>query len=410
MSSPTIASLFTSLPIPSTLQRFLLPTALAAALSGCVASEHSTVTAEPIGQSGSIVLAWTVDGQPASSGCATAGLSKVEVLVLSAAKTQVLAKGSAACSAGQLTVSGVPLVTDVWLRVDGYAPNDPAGSPTWGNSPLTGPHTIKANQTVQVAAPVNLVKLSAVVQPTGKGNVYVTWTVKGEQPSAGCSKRSIGNVTVRILDDKRAELASLEAPCTAGNATVANVPAGGRYVQIDAAGPAAPAAWGNVNLAGPLNVENGKVTSGTSPIDLDQRSVISLDWAMSNGGTCAGNGVGMVYVEVRNAANQLVVPMSDAWAAKPCALTSADSYDARVIDMGFAQPKCAIPPGAKGLVLCNVPNGGAGVFLTATANGSTVPKLGGSVQIKGFEVGTHIAMLTPALLSPCSGANPCVQP
>lgn len=392
------------------LPTWLLAAATSVAMTGCIASEHSTLTAEPIGQTGAVVLAWTVDGQTAATGCATSGLSKVEVLVLNSAKTQVLAKGSAACSAGQVTVAGVPVITEGWLQVDGYAPNDPAGSPSWGNSPLTGPHTIKANQTVQVAAPVNLVKLSGAIQPSGKGNVYVTWTVKGEQPGVGCSKRGITTVTVRILDDKRAELASQQAPCSAGNATVASVPAGSRYVQIDAVGPPAPAAWGNVNLAGPLNVEDGKVTSGAKAIDLDQRSVISLDWAMSNGGSCAGNGVAMVYVEARNAANQLIVPMNDPWAAKPCSLTTSDSYDARVIDLGFAKPQCAIPQGAKGLVLCNVPTGGAGVFLTATSSGATVPKLGGSVQIKGFETGTHIAVLTPALLAPCSAVNACVQP
>ncbi len=410
MSNSASPKVLASSSFGASLRRGWLPAAAALAMSGCVVSEPSTLTATPIGPTGAVVLAWTVDGQPAASGCAAVGLTKVDVLVLNSAKTQVLAKGSAACSAGQVTVSAVPTVAGGWLQVDGYAANDPAGSPSWGNSPLTGPHTITANQTVQVAAPVNLVKLSAVVQPSGKGNVYVTWTVKGEQPGTGCTQRAITSVTVRILDEARAEIASQQAPCSAGNATVANVPAGSRYVQIDAVGPAAPAAWGNINLAGPLKVENAKVTSGAKPIDLDLRSVISMDWAMANGGTCAGNGVGMVYVEARNAANQLIVPMNDPWAAKPCTLGSADSYDARVIDMGFAKPQCAIPPGAKGLVLCNVPAGGAGVFLTATASGSSLPKLGGSVQVKGFEPGSHIALLTPVLLSACSGANPCVQP
>jgi hypothetical protein len=202
----------------------------------------------------------------------------------------------------------------------------------------------------------------------------------------------------------------LQVPCSAGNATVANIAAGKRFVQLDAVGPSAPEAWGNINLDGPMVIENGKVTSAAKAIDIAKRSVISLDWAMANGGSCAGNGVGTVYVEVRDANNKLIVPMSDPWAAKPCSLTSADSYDARVIDVGYAQPQCAIPPNAKGLVLCNAPAGGLGVFLTATPASSTFAKLGGSMNITGFEAGSHIAVISPVVLSPCSGANPCVQP
>ncbi len=379
-----------------------------AGLSGCIVDrEPTTLTAAPL--SGTLTLEWTVDGQAAQSGCATAGLTKVDVLVLDATKSKILGKTSASCAGGRASVI-TPPASGVWVQVDGYRPNDPAGSPSWGNSPLTGPHTITANKEVQIAAPVNLVKLSSITPPSGSGNAYVTWTVGGEAPAAGCAKRSISAVNVRILDEQRKEIAQLQVPCSAGNATVANIAAGKRFVQLDAVGPSAPEAWGNVNLDGPMVIENGKVTSAAKAIDIAKRSVISLDWAMANGGSCAGNGVGTVYVEVRDANNKLIVPMSDPWAAKPCSLTSADSYDARVIDVGYAQPQCAIPPNAKGLVLCNAPAGGLGVFLTATPASSTFAKLGGSMNITGFEAGSHIAVISPVVLSPCSGANPCVQP
>lgn len=392
---------------PLSLFRALAPLLAAAALGGCVAShEPSTLTATPL--SGTLSLAWTVSGQPAAQGCAAAGLTKVEVLVLDATKSKVLAKGASDCAAGQATVS-VPQATGAWVQVDGYAPNDAAGSPSWGNSPLTGPHTITAHKNVQIAAPIDLVKLSGV-QPSGSGNVYVTWTIAGEPPASGCAKRNISAVHVRVLDEKKKEIAQLQVPCGAGNATVANVAAGTRFVQLDAIGPGAPEAWGNVNLDGPMKIENGKVTSGSKAIDIAKRSVISLDWAMANGGSCASNGLATVFVEVRDANNKLIVPMSDPWAAKPCGLSNADSYDARVIDVGYAQPQCAIPPGAKGLVLCNAPAGGLGVFLTATSAGSTAAKLGGSMNVTGFEAGSHIAVISPVVLSPCSAVNPCVQP
>lgn len=380
----------------------------AAGLGGCVAAhEPSTLTATPV--SGTLSLAWTVGGQPAQSGCAAAGLTKVDVLVLDSLKSKILAKASTSCAAGEATVSVAP-ATGTYVQVDGYGPNDPAGSPNWGNSPLDGPFAITAGKNVQVAAPVNLVKLSSVTPPSGSGNAYVTWTVGGESAAVGCAKRAISAINVRILDEQRKEIASMQAPCTSGNATVANVAAGKRYVQLDAVGPAAPESWGNVNLDGPLTIENGKVTSASKAIDIAKRSVISLGWAMANGGSCAGNGVATVYVEVRDANNKLIVPMNDPWAAKPCALSDADSYDARVIDVGFAQPQCAIPPNAKGLVLCNAPVGGLGVFLTGTPASSTAAKVGGSMKINGFEAGTHIAVISPVLLSACSAANPCVQP
>lgn len=380
----------------------------AAGLSGCIVDREPTaLTAAPL--TGTLTLEWTVAGQAAQGGCAAVGLTKVDVLVLDATKSKILGKTSASCAGGRASVF-VPPATGVWVQVDGYTPNDPAGSPSWGNSPLTGPHSITANKEVQIAAPVDLVKLSSVTPPSGSGNAYVTWTVGGEAPAAGCAKRSISAVNVRILDEQRKEIAQLQLPCSAGNATVANIAAGKRFVQLDAVGPSAPEAWGNINLDGPMMIENGKVTSASKAIDIAKRSVISLDWAMANGGSCAGNGVGTVYVEVRDANSKLIVPMNDPWAAKPCSLTSADSYDARVIDVGYAQPQCAIPPNAKGLVLCNAPAGGLGVFLTATPAGSTFAKLGGSMNITGFEAGTHIAVISPLVLSPCSGANPCVQP
>lgn len=385
---------------------------LTAGLSGCVVA---TSTPEPIGSTvttgnASIVLAWTVAGQPASSGCGAKGLVSVEALVLDAAKAKILGKASAACTAGQVTVSNLPANNGVWLQVDGYAASDPAGTPSWGNDPVNGPFNLIANKIVQPDAPIDLVKLQGGGTPTGQGNVYVTWTVQGKPAASGCGDFGINTVVVHVKDDKKNELAYIEAPCTAGNATIAKVPAGAmRYVQIDAFGPKLPESWGNVSLAGPFAVVANQTASAPAAIDLDRRSVLSFDWAFASG-NCASNGVSTVYVQVRDKNNQVVVPMNDAWAAKPCDLSASSSYDARVIDYAHATPTCAIPPNAKGLVICNAPNGGIGLMLTGTSANSTKPLVGGSMNVLSYTAGTEIDSLTPIVLAPCSGANPCQQP
>ncbi|MBI5609591.1 MAG: hypothetical protein HY902_12030 [Deltaproteobacteria bacterium] len=388
----------------------LMVLTLAAGLQGCVVA---TGTPEPAGTTvntgtASFVFAWTVAGQPASSGCGAKGLVNVEALILDAAKAKILGKASAACTAGQVTVGNLPAAGGVWLQVDGYTASDPAGSPCWGNDPLNGPFNLIANKIGQPDAPIDLVKLQGT--PTGQGNVYVTWTVQGKPAASGCGDFGITNVIVHVKDDKKNELAYIEAPCTAGNATIAKVPAGGaRYVQIDAFGPKLPESWGNISLAGPFPVVANQTASAPAAIDLDRRSILSFDWAFATG-TCASNGIATVYVQVRDKYNQVVVPMTDAWAAKPCDLSASSSYDARVIDYAHATPTCAIPPNAKGLVVCNAPAGGIGLMLTGTSASSTKPLVGGSMNVLNYQAGTEVDSLTPILLAPCSGANPCQQP
>lgn len=387
--------------------------ALAGSFSGCVVANSPAAT--PIGGettsgTASIVVAWTIAGQPASSGCSAKGLTSVDALVLDAAKSKILGKATASCATGQVTVSNLPVVGGVWLQIDGYTPSDVAGSPSWGNDPTSGPFNLIANKLIQVEAPVDLIKLSGGTTYNGQGNVYVTWTVQGKNPATACGTFGISTVTVHVKDEKKNELAYIEAPCSAGNATIAKVPAGAsRYVQVDVFGPKLPESWGNISLAGPFSVVDAQTTNSPSAIDLDRRSVISFDWAFASG-SCASKGVGTVHVQVRDSKNNIAVPMTDPWAAKPCELSASSGYDARVIDYAHVTPTCAIPPNAKGLVICNAPAGGIGLFLTGTANGSTYPIVGGSMNVQNFQANTEIDSLTPIVLAPCSGSNPCQQP
>ncbi|MBM4345494.1 MAG: hypothetical protein FJ100_19145 [Deltaproteobacteria bacterium] len=355
----------------------------------------------------SLAVGWTVKGQAPASGCQSAGITKVTVSVFDKAQTTVLGGATAECKAGQILVSNLPAASGAYLQLDGYTASDPAGKPSFGNPKPTGVFTLSAGTTTAVSTPIDLVQLGGAAS-AGKGNVSVTWTVLGEAPASGCAKRGITDAQVRVLDDKRAELASATVACTAGAATVAGVPAGSGYVQIDAVGPAAPASWGTVNLAGPFVLKDGQVVSPPKALDLGQRTVVSLDWAFESG-SCTSHGVQTVFVEVRDGADKVVIPMNDAWAGKPCDLSALSSYDARVLDFGFAQPNCAIPPGAKGLVVCNVTGDKIGLHLTG-ADSKLKAVVGGSMQISPIVAGTHVALPVQLKLAPCSAGNPCKAP
>jgi len=357
---------------------------------------------------GALATAWTIAGQPAASGCASSGVTKVVVTVFDKAKNKALGSATAPCSAGQLTVTKLSASGAAVVQVDGYLAGDSDGSPTYGNPSPTGDFVIAPGTTAAVSAPIDLVKLAASRGRAGKGSVFAAWTILGEAPATACAKRGIAQVHVRVLDDKRAELASLAAPCASGNATIAGVGGGTRYLQLDASGPAAPASWGNVNLAGPFAVVDGQVARATKPIDIGQRTVVSLDWSLAGGATCAATGAATVFFEIRDAADKVVIPMSDPWAGKPCDLTSTAAYDARVLDFGYAKPQCAIPPGAKGLVICNLSGDSVGIVATAvSATGQ--PVLGGSMLVKPIGAGTHVALPVPLELKPCSGTA-CKKP
>lgn len=360
---------------------------------------------------GSLVTAWTVQGEQAATGCAKRGITKVTVSVLDASQTKVLGSTSGPCGNGQIKVDGLPAATGTFVQVDGYTASDAAGKPSFGNAPLTGSFTIQPGMTTQVSAPIDMIPLIGGNPRTGFGNVYVDWTVAGEAAATACTKYGIVQVTARVLDAKRAELGSLTVPCNSGNATLANIPAGtGRWLQIDAVGPKLPDSWGNINLDGPFTISNGQVSMPPKPLDMGKRSVLSLDWAFANGSSCQSSGVSTVFVEIRNAANQVVVPTSDPWAAKPCDLSVASGYDARVIDYANLEPRCAIPPGAKSLVLCNVNTATVGVTLAGTGPKSAMPLVGGSMQIAQFQPGSQTNVLEPIVLAPCGAGNPCIQP
>ncbi|MSQ84296.1 MAG: hypothetical protein EXR77_15665 [Myxococcales bacterium] len=376
--------------------------------NGVTTSPTLVLAASAASAVGSLAVGWTVQGQTAAVGCPAAGITKVVVTVFNNAQQKALGAGSVDCKAGQILLTNLELATGVYLQLDGYLATDADGKPSYGNPKMTGEFTLAAATTTAAATPIDLVKLTAGPTATGKGNISVSWTVLGESAATACAKRGLNQVYIRALNDKRAELASTVASCQDGAATLAGVPVGTGYVQLDATGPAAPASWGNVNVAGPFVLKDGRVVSPPKAIDIGQRTVVSLDWVFESG-SCLSTGVQTVFVEVRDSADKVVIPMQDAWAGKPCDLTPLASYDARVLDLGFSQPQCAIPPGAKGLVLCNISGAKIGLHLSGV-DAKNQPIVGGSMQISPITAGHHVALPVQLQLASCTAQAPCKKP
>ena len=359
---------------------------------------------------GAIAVAWTIDGLSPANGCASRGLQNIVVSAIDDQQQAFLTSVSVPCTDGQATLVNVPAGTR-WLQIDGFAANDAPTSPSYGNASIFGPVSVFAGQTTAISGPVDLVKLGGT-QPTGKGNVRVSWTVLGQAAASACAAQGLTSVDVRLLsgDGSRKDIAHTVVNCNVGTADLNDIAAGSYYVQIDGIGPAAPAAWGNINLTGPITVSSGQRTIGNKAVDIGRRTVISLDWQYSDGGTCGSHGHGDVYVELRDGTDKVIVPMNDPYAVKYCDLTTADGYVDRVVDMGFLEPQCALPPGAKGLVVCNITGNNIGVTLSATASGSKNATYGGAMKIQQIVAGTHTVLPTPLLLKPCGAGTQCTQP
>jgi hypothetical protein len=350
---------------------------------------------------GSISLGWTVLGTAANTGCAKYGVQTIAISVLDGSGKQVISTGSVPCANGSAIISNVPSGSRM-LQLDGL---NAQGQLVVGNDPLTGPFQVTGGTQTVISPAVNLVQLS------GAGGLTLTWTVLGKAPATECAKYELTNVDVRVLDDQKTQvLASVQVPCKNGTATLSNIPAGARYIQLDGLGPQTADSYGNVLLAGPVQIMANNDAKLANAIDIGKRTVVSLDWAFADGGSCASHQIGSVLVEVRDAGDKVVVPMNDPFAVKPCSISASSTYAQRVVDMGFVQPMCAIPPGAKGLVICNIPGSTIGVTLSGANQPSGAIQFGGSMQVKQIPVGTHIPVATALLLAPCTAGNPCTAP
>ncbi len=377
---------------------------MASVLGGTTQSTGILVLGGGTGANGSVAVSWTVNGDAALAGCLKNQLDKVVVSVLDQSQKTILASAQATCTAGQLTVTGVPAGSS-YLQLDGITTQNQS---TWGNATLYGPFTVIGGATVAISKPIDL----TLLQPVGGGSVAVSWTIYGQPAAQACAKFGVDHVTVSILDASQSQtLGGATVSCATGSATVSGLTGGNGYVQVDGASAAGQFNFGNAAVYGPIQVPGSGTLVVPAPIDLiDLRATVSLDWQFADGGSCGSHNVSTVYVEIRDGANKVVVPMNDPYAAKPCNLSSADANDVRLIDMQFAKPTCAVPTGAKGLVICNILGSTIGVTLSTKDASTGAIAYGGSMQVKQIPPGTHTPIATPILLAPCSGSNPCTTP
>ncbi|MSP91739.1 MAG: hypothetical protein EXR79_08040 [Myxococcales bacterium] len=352
---------------------------------------------------GAVAAAWTVHGLASIAGCAKYGIKTVALSVLDEKKAKILATVTVPCADGQATVDNVA-EGQRYVQLDGFT-GQGANQPEYGNATLYGPVTVLPDKKTAVPVAVDMVKLGAAA---ASGSLSVSWTVQKQAAAAGCAAAKLATVYVTVLDETKSKaLASVQAPCSAGAAKLVDLPAGTRWVQIDAA-PSDGVSWGNLNLAGPIDLKGDMAL--TQPLDIDLRTVVTLNWKFVDGGSCGQHNVGDLFVEVRDAANKVVVTMKDKDAKKPCVPAADPPHAQRVIDLASADGLCAVPPGAKGLVFCNVSTATLGIAIAGLDMTSKTATFGGSMKIENVKPGTYNQLSTAFELKACSPTNPCTAP
>lgn len=357
--------------------------------SGCIV--NSTTTGF-----GTLEVQWQVPG-----GCDSQGISNVRIRSSRGSIVDAEQSGIA-CSKGfqSLTVNpGVHTVT-----IEGFS----AGG-TLVASASIGSVLVDANR-------VTTTPIASLTGQSALGNVQLSWTIAGQSAAAGCNAAGLSKMFISILDPSKTKIvATGEANCASGGANLTGVPTGTVYIQLDGATAGGAILYGNPTVFGPVEVLPAATTFIDGAIDVvSMTSTVSLDWQFQDGGTCGSHGSEFVLVEVSDLAGgqqTVVIPMSDAWAKKPCDIGPNATYDNRVLDMQFATPTCQIPAGAKGLVVCGITSGAIGVRISVIEASSNTILYGGSMQISQIPAASHVPIDVPLYLAPCNTTdNVCGAP
>ncbi len=360
--------------------------------SGCIVNTTTNTF-------GTLEVQWSVPG-----GCDSQGIATVRVRSSRGSITDAETSGIA-CNKGfqSLTVSpGVHTVT-----IEGFSTGGALLASASINSILV---EANASTTTPIAT------LTSQGNQVGLGTLQLAWTINGQPAASACGANGLTKVHISLLDStKQNIIATAEANCASGGANMTGVPTGTAYVQLDGATAAGVLTFGNPTVFGPVNILPSATTFIDGAIDLvSMAAVVSLDWQFQDGGTCGSHGAQFVLVEVSDLTNgttQVVVPMSDPWAKKPCDIGPNSNYDARVIDMQFATPTCTIPTGAKGLVVCGITGTAIGVRISVIEAASNTILYGGNMQIKQIPAASHVPIDVPLYLAPCNTTdNICGAP
>jgi hypothetical protein len=208
---------------------------------------------------GQLVFNWTVNGQPASTGCTAAGAATVRFVVGGAPAV------AESCATGTRTFAGLA-AGPVQVVVDLLDGNGTTMS-TFNNSV-----TVVAGQptTVQIAFTTNV---------TQAGSVAFTWTVGGQPASSACPAGT--QVTFEATTAPATPPSPLTVACTQGAAQLDNLPVGNYVFKATLSSPT------------PVVVENIAVTvlqsqvANVPPIDFAAASAptgsATVKWTINGG-------------------------------------------------------------------------------------------------------------------------------
>ena len=345
-------------------------------LSGCIVQSN--------GNTGVLEVNWT------QSVCSTASTVRVRASRNGAVESEVT---GILCSHGTQSLFVTPGTYNV--TIDGVASNGSVvGSATLANL------TVFSGQTT-ATAPISLTGGS------GSGEVQLHWTIAGESAKFGCAKAGLTTVVVSLLAPTGGTvLSTAQTTCSDGGINLTGVAAGTYRLQLDGHTSGGALTWGNAQPTEAFTVAPGTSVIVQNPIELvDLRAAVSLNWQFSDNATCKSKNVDWVLIDVRDGANKIVVPMTDPYAKKPCDIGPNSEYDFRVIDMQFAKPTCAIPPNAKGLIICGITDKAIGVSVTTIDAFTGALQYGGFIKIENIPAAQHTAITTPLYLSPCNDTN-----
>lgn len=244
---------------------------LAAPLQGCIVNNGSS--------RGSIIVQWDTQ---AGTSCASLGISSVNVVAWrDGAAYGTFTNGI--CQAGSLSIQvGEGNYT---IHVDGIAPN--------GAVVATSP-----SASVAVLAYTTVTSPILVMSPLGTttGNtssIQASWSVAGQAPATACGTNGVKTVVLSIVDSSQTKvLATAQAPCATGYATVTGLAAGTYYVQLDgytASDASGQPSWGTLALKGPLALAANTDMTFNGPLDIVKLGSTSTTGGLTLGWTTFGS-------------------------------------------------------------------------------------------------------------------------
>jgi len=163
---------------------------------------------------GTLVVAWTVAGNTASTQCAVVGAQNVSITLTDVNGLQAGAT-TVSCGNGTTLFSGLSAGTyTVTANL-----LDASGNTLFTSSTATAVNDGSTS--------TDAIDFSTGTISGGAGSLTVTWTVESSATSAACSNANATNILLNLLNSEgSAAVAPLTVPCAMFTASFANVPAG----------------------------------------------------------------------------------------------------------------------------------------------------------------------------------------